>query len=98
MRGERIATALVFGVLVALLIVATGAARQASRSARAGWAYAAQRDGLVIELGKQLRDTQAAYEQRPIVEKLIVQPCPQVRDVGHVTPLFGRDSQLSAGR
>ena len=53
---------------------------------------------LISVLASQVQDARKALADRPVVEKLVTPPCPQVRDVGHQTPIFSRDSQLFAGR
>jgi hypothetical protein len=51
---------------------------------------------LITELNVRLQKAQQTLAERPVVEKLVTPPCPQIRDIGHETPVFSRDSQVYA--
>ena len=97
MSGERYITAGCIGVLVAALVLVTGATRAAQREN--AWLFDQMRTDLgIIESLKQANETlQTRLEQQPTERIITVQePCRE--DVGHETPIFSRDSVVLAGR
>lgn len=97
MNAERILAALTIGLLIGLLVIAAGSAQKAQREA--SWATEQMRVDLnIIDALKQANETlQDRLAQQP-TERIVTvqQPCRQ--DVGHQTPIFGRDAQVYAGR
>lgn len=85
-RTERIAAALVVGLLIGLLVVASGAARRLDREN--AWQAAQIQtlrgtiEALTFELAKKPKETIVVQEKR-----VLVRP-----DCGHVTPIFQEHS------
>lgn len=85
-------------VLGALLLGATAAQHIQDKRVLSAAELQIDADASALKaLSVQLQDARHALDARPVVEKLVTLPCPSVVDVGHQTPVFGRESQTYAG-
>lgn len=85
-------------VLGALLLGATAAQHLKDQRALVAAELQIDADASALKvLSMQLQDARHALDARPVVETIHTIPCSSGVDIGHQTPVFGRESQTYAG-